>query len=254
MTENEIERSRQEFRARLDGLRQGVLDMAELVKGRLERALAALSEQSNGQDVARSVIDGDQAVNDRYLDLESECISLLALQQPVAGDLHLVTASFKIITDLERIGDLATNLAGYALESSGDRFPEIDLTAIGSLAKRMLTAAIEAYAAGEDEWACREVAALDDDLDARCEHASKVVVRYLLGFELEGGGGSGTDTDTNEGGEESVDGECTTVEGLLADVSLLLYTIRDLERIGDHAVNVAARTLYIVESDAALVR
>ena len=249
MTDKGIERSRQEFRARLDGLRQGVLDMAELVRGRLDRALRALSEQSNGQDVARSVIDGDQAVNDRYLDLESECISLLALQQPVAGDLRLVTASFKIITDLERIGDLATNLAGYALESSGDRFPEIDLTAIGSLAKRMVTEAIEAYATGEDEWACREVAAVDDDLDARCEHASKVVVRYLLGFELEGGGGSGTDTD----GEESVDGESTSVERLLADVSLLLYTIRDLERIGDHAVNVAARTLYMVESDAALV-
>jgi phosphate transport system protein len=231
---NELEGGRREFRARLADLREAVLEMAELVQNRLDRALSALRGHRESPTLARSVIDSDRAVNDRYLALESECISLLALQQPVAGDLRLVTASFKIITDLERIGDLTTNLAEYALE--GDReFPEIDMEEPGSLAGRMVADAIEAYAAGDDEWACREVAALDDDLDARCEHASNVVVRYLLGFELE------------------ARDETATIDHLLEDVSLLLYTIRDLERIGDHAVNVAARTLYMVEGDSALV-
>jgi phosphate transport system protein len=193
------------------------------------------------------VIDGDRAVNDRYLDLESEYISLLARGQPVAGDLRLVTASFKLITDLERIADLASNLAGYALDGSSDSFPEIDLRGIDSLAKRMVADAIDAYATGDDEWACREVAALDDDLDARYEHASEVVVRYLLDFELEGRDSSDSDDDG------SVGEDIAAIDGLLADVSLLLYAIHDLERIGDHAVNIAARTLYIVESDSTLV-
>lgn len=242
--------ARREFQARLDGLKQRVLDMGSLVRSRLDRALRALVDRDEA--LARSVVANDADINDRYLAIESECISLLALQQPVAGDLRVVTASFKIITDLERIADLATNLAGYALESSGDRFPEIDLGELGALASRMVEDALEAYAIGDDEWACREVAALDDDLDARCEHASAVVVRYLLDFEFardEGG------YDRRNDGVDGDDRErnAATVDRLLGDVSLLLYTIRDLERIGDHAVNVAARTLYMVESDSTLI-
>jgi len=242
--------ARREFQARLDGLKQRVLDMGSLVRSRLDRALRALVDRDEA--LARSVVANDEDVNDRYLAIESECISLLALQQPVAGDLRVVTASFKIITDLERIADLATNLARYALESSGDRFPEIDLGELGALASRMVEDALEAYAIGDDEWACREVAALDDDLDARCEHASAVVVRYLLDFEFARDDGG---YDRRNDGVDGDDRErnAATVDRLLGDVSLLLYTIRDLERIGDHAVNVAARTLYMVESDSTLI-
>jgi len=242
--------ARREFQARLDGLKQRVLDMGSLVRSRLDRALRALVDRDEA--LARSVVANDGDVNDRYLAIESECISLLALQQPVAGDLRVVTASFKIITDLERIADLATNLARYALESSGDRFPEIDLGELGALASRMVEDALEAYAIGDDEWACREVAALDDDLDARCEHASAVVVRYLLDFEFARDDGG---YDRRNDGVDGDDRErnAATVDRLLGDVSLLLYTIRDLERIGDHAVNVAARTLYMVESDSTLI-
>jgi phosphate transport system protein len=234
--------ARQEFQARLDSLTERVLDMGDLVQSRLSRALRALSERD--VSLARSVIENDADVNDRYLALEAECISLLALQQPVAGDLRVVATSFKIITDLERIADLATNLAGYALESGGDRFPEIDIGEIGTLASRMVADAMEAYAIGDDEWACREVAALDDDLDARCEHASNVVVRYLLDFEL------AFDDDRDDADDTGT----TAMDRLFADVSLLLYTIRDLERVGDHAVNIAARTLYMVDSDSTLIR
>jgi phosphate transport system protein len=229
--------ARQKFQKRLDDLRAEVLDMGELVRSRLDRALRAVYDRDEA--LACTLIDSDREVNDRYLDLESECISLLALQQPVAGDLRIVAASFKILTDLERVADLATNLAGYALEGDRDRFPEIDLHEIGRLADRMVAEALEAYAIGDDEWACREVAALDDDLDARCEHASEVVVRYLLDFELDDNSGDATHN--------------VALDRLLKDISLLLYTIRDLERIGDHAVNIAARTLYMVESDLTLI-
>jgi phosphate transport system protein len=270
--------ARQALQARLDRLETKVLEMADLVRARLGRALRALYDRD--ASLARSVADTDDAVDDRYLALEAECVSLLALEQPVAGDLRTVVASFKIVTDLERIADLATNLAGYAIASSGEGFPEIDLCGIGDLATRMVETATGAYAIGDDEWACREVAALDDDLDARCEHASEVVVRYLLDYELDrerdpGDGdddsdnsdGSGSDNsdsdgdgndnraenDENDGKRNRGAAADAAIERLLRDVSLLLYTIRDIERVGDHAVNIAARTLYMVESDSTLV-
>ena len=244
--------ARREFQTRLADLKRAVLDMGTLVRSRLDRALRALSERDRA--LARLVAENDADVNERYLEIEGQCISLLALQQPVAGDLRVVAASFKVITDLERIADLATNLAGYALDSSGDRFPEIDVGEIGTLASRMVDDALEAYSVGDNEWACREVAALDNDLDALCEHASEVVVCYLLDFELERASADADARRHKEDDSNDRDSETTAVDRLLEDVSLLLYTIRDLERIGDHAVNIAARTLYMVESDSTLLR
>jgi phosphate transport system protein len=241
--------ARRAYRDRLDNLTDGVLEMGALVRSRLDRALRAVADHD--EYLAQAVIDNDRDVNDRYLALESECISLLALQQPVASDLRVVVASFKILTDLERIGDLATNLASYALAGDPKEFPEIDLAEITALASRMVEDAIGAYAVGDDEWACREVAALDDDLDARCEHASSVVVKYLLDYELDTHRATATDPDREFKGEAY--DERATVDRLLNDVSPLLYTIRDLERIGDRAVNIAGRTLYMVESDSTLL-
>ena len=87
--------------------------MGELVRSRLDRALRAVYDRDEA--LACTLINSDREVNDRYLDLESECISLLALQQPVADDLRIVAASFKILTDLERIGDHAVNIAARTL-------------------------------------------------------------------------------------------------------------------------------------------
>ncbi|UHH14634.1 hypothetical protein LT972_06440 [Halobacterium litoreum] len=109
---------REEYQAELDDLRASVVEMGDLVCDRLDDALAAY--EANDEAVARGVVDGDDAVNDRYLELEGDCVDLLALQQPVASDLRFVAASFKISTDLERVGDHAVNVAArtlYAVES-----------------------------------------------------------------------------------------------------------------------------------------
>jgi phosphate transport system protein len=222
---------RDEFQRSLDDLRAEVLSMSDLVGDRLDRALAAL--ETVDEATAREVIEGDDAVDRRYLELESTCIQLFARQQPVAGDLRFVAASFKILTDLERVADLAVNLAQYTLEADRERFAEIDLSAIGDLAGRMLDDAMTAYRT-DDAALCREVAARDDELDSLCQRASERVVRDLI-----------------EG--EAGDGDPWSVERLLDDVSRLLLVVRDLERVGDHAVNVAARTLYMVESNPELV-
>ncbi|GAA0208222.1 phosphate signaling complex protein PhoU [Halobaculum roseum] len=220
---------RKQYQERLEELREDVLYMSEIVAERLRMGMDAL--EAKDEELAQRVIDEDAEVNQLYLDLEQDCVDLLALQQPVAGDLRFIAASFKIITDLERIGDLATNLGGYTLQAERDVFPDVDVQRIGEATLEMLDDAMTAYAE-EDADACYAVAEADDDVDALCEDASSAVVRELL--EREG-----------------VDAE--DVDELMTDVSRLLLTVRDLERVGDHAVNIAARTLYMVENDDELI-
>jgi phosphate transport system protein len=220
---------RNEYRSRLSDLREDVLYMSEVVADRLRQSLTALEQKD--EQLAQDIVDGDDEVNQMYLDLEQDCIDLVALQQPVAGDLRFIAASFKIITDLERIGDLAVNLADYAGDANRDVFPEVDIQRLGDVTLEMIEDAMDAYA-NETSDGCYEVAARDDDLDQMCADASEIVVRDLIESEL--------DPDEN-------------VEALMRDVSRLLLTIRDLERVGDHAVNIAARTLYMVENDDELI-
>ena len=220
--------TRESYQESLETLREDVLYMSELVLERLRMGLDALEVKD--EELARSVIEGDDEINQLYLDLEKDCIDLIALQQPVAGDLRFIAASFKIITDLERVGDLATNLAEYSMDAGRDRYPEVDVHSLGEDVSEMVADAMTAYAE-EDTAACREIAARDDDIDERCEEASETVVRDLI-----------------EGQNDFEE-----IDDLMADVSRLLLTIRDLERVGDHAVNIAARTLYMIETDDELI-
>ena len=220
---------RNEYQADLVDLRTDVVAMSETVAERLEMGLTAL--ETGDEELAGEVINGDDEINQLYLDLEKQCTDLIALQQPVAGDLRFIAASFKIITDLERIGDLATNLGEYAQAADNDIFPNVDIQEIGETTLAMLESAMEAYAE-EDRELCYTVNDRDDDLDKECEIASGTVVRELIE------------------GEQLGDNE---IEPFMEDVSRLLLTIRDLERVGDHAVNIAARALYMIDNNDELI-
>ena len=224
--------ARKGFQEQLADLRENVLYMSEVVLDRLRIGLNAL--ETKEESLAWDVIEGDDEVNELYLDLEQQCIDLLALQQPVAGDLRFIAASFKIITDLERIGDLATNLGDYTLQAGRDVYPDVDVQGIGDAVIEMVGDAMEAYAQ-EDVEACFEINDRDDTIDSMCEDASGRVVRELI------------DTEFDDRGSEA------EIEVLMQEVSRVLLTIRDLERVGDHAVNIAARTLYMVENDDELI-
>jgi phosphate transport system protein len=113
---------RKDYQDRLDALREDVLYMSEIVLERLQKGLDALEHKDD--DLAWEVIEGDHDINELYLELEQDCIDLIALQQPVAGDLRFIAASFKIITDLERIGDHAVNIAARTLYMN-DGDPEL---------------------------------------------------------------------------------------------------------------------------------
>jgi len=221
--------ARKSYQEQLAALREDILYMSEVVMERLRMGLDALERKDDA--LARDVIDGDDEINRMYLDLEQACIDIFALQQPVASDLRFIAASFKIITDLERIADLAVNLGEYTLEAEEDRFPEVDVQEMGGMILGMVEDAMIAYET-EDTDGCRELATRDDDIDLFAERASEIVVRDLIERDLDTPG---------------------EVEALLQDVSRLLLTIRDLERVGDHAVNIAARTLYMVENDDELI-
>ncbi|MFC7223805.1 phosphate signaling complex protein PhoU [Halalkalicoccus sp. GCM10025322] len=224
--------ARKGYQQKLNELREDVLYMGEVVQERLRMGLSAL--ETKDEELAEEVIVRDAEVNEMYLELERECTDLIALQQPVAGDLRFIAASFKIITDLERIADLATNLGKYSKQATKDVYPDVDVQGIGTITLEMIEDAMAAYAA-KDVSACYEIAARDDDVDERCERASEIVVRDLIETELDDGV------------------EDDRIERMLQDVSRLLLTIRDLERIGDHAVNISARTLYMVENDDELL-
>lgn len=220
--------TRASYQEQLEALQGDVLYMSELAVDRLRQGLNAL--ETKDETLARKVIEGDDEVNDLYLDIEQSCIDLFALQQPVASDLRFIAASFKISTDLERIGDLAVNLGDYTLEARHERFPEVDIQSIGRETASMVETAMEAYAT-EDPDLCYAVAERDEAVDRRCEEASTAVIGELI------------DTEHERDGREA----------LMVDVSRLLLTVRDLERVGDHAVNIAGRTLYQIESDDALI-
>jgi phosphate transport system protein len=222
--------TRREFERQLDALRTAVVDLGSTVVERLESATEAL--ETGTESLALRVVDGDDEVDERYLAVERGCIDLFALQQPVASDLRAVAAAYKIATDLERVGDLAVNLAEYALDLERELYPEVDLGELTETAIRMVEDALEAYVEDADAWRCHELADRDTELDAMCAHAGEVVTRALLEHDVS---------------------DAEDVEGTVADVTTLLLAVRDLERVGDHAVNIAARTLYITEADDSLL-
>jgi len=227
---------REQYQTKLEELRDDVLYMSEVVAERLRMGLDALEQQD--AELGEKVITGDAEINDLYLELEGQCTDLIALQQPVAGDLRFIAASFKIITDLERIADLATNLGEYAKAADREVFPDVDVQRIGDETLDMLEGAMAAYAESDPD-RCYAVAEADDELDAACEAASDLVVRDLIERDDLRAAGDGDDDDDTE--------------ATMQNVSRLLLTIRDLERVGDHAVNIAARSLYMIENDDELL-
>ena len=220
--------TRDSYESQLDELKADVEAMGDLVVERLRDAATAYEE--GDESLGATVADGDETINELYLELESDCIDLLALQQPVAGDLRLVAATFKILTDLERIGDLASNLGRYVQSAGDERLTAVPVADIADMAIAQVETAIEAYVEA-DPGLCRTVASHDTDLDQRCEAAADDLVRFLVNYEA----------------------TPDELEALLADTQRFLLTVRDLERVGDHAVNIAARTLYMIDNDDGLI-
>jgi phosphate transport system protein len=179
--------------------------------------MQALLERDDG--IAQEVIERDRQVNAYDVEVDEQCVNLLALHQPAAGDLRFITTAMKIVTDLERIGDQAVNIAQRALELNREPQlkPYIDLPRMADRAQRMVKESLDAFVAGDTALA-RQVCAEDAEVDALKEQ----IFRELLTFMME---------------------DPRTVSRAIR----VILISRFMERVADHATNIAEMVIYLVE-------
>jgi phosphate transport system protein len=206
------------FHEELEALKQTLLAMGGMVEDQIRRVMRALLERDDA--LAQEVIDRDQQVNAYDVEVDETCVSLLALHQPTAGDLRFITTAMKIVTDLERIGDQAVNIAQRVLELNREPQlkPYIDLPRMAEKAQAMVKESLDAFVA-RDTALARKVCAEDADVDALKEQ----LFRELLTFMME---------------------DPKTIPRAIR----LILISRFMERVADHATNIAEMVIYLVEA------
>lgn len=215
---------RKSYERSLDKLQESISELMDKSAQRVEWGVEAL--RNKDEDLARELRVSDDEINRLYIEVEKRCTDLLALHQPVAKDLRYVTAVFKISTDLERMGDLAVNLGEYTLEGGRKRImPDVDVVSLGEYAADMVRGSIDSFKKEDLDGAIRLIQR-DDEMDQMCRRENDKLLDNLMKSKFE------------EGGEE-----------FASTVTTVLLSIRDLERVADHAVNLSARTVYMLSSD-----
>ncbi len=220
------------FDDELAGLQQTLLAMGGLVEDQIRRAMRALTEREDqirramralterDDALAQDVIDRDRQVNAYDVEVDEKSVELLALHQPAAGDLRFITTIMKVVTDLERIGDQAVNIAQRALELNQEPQlkPYIDLPRMAERAQRMVKESLDAFV-GRDTQLARQVCAEDAEVDSLKEQIFRELLTYMM-----------SDPKT-----------------IPRAIRLILIS-RFLERVADHATNIAEMVIYMVES------
>lgn len=205
------------FHEELEALKQTLLAMGGLVEDQIRRVMKALLERDDV--MAQEVIERDRQVNTYDVEVDEQCVSLLALYQPAAGDLRFITTAMKIVTDLERIGDQAVNIAQRVLELNREPQlkPYIDLPRMAEKAQRMVKESLDAFVA-RDTALARQVCAEDSEVDLLKEQ----IFRELLTFMME---------------------DPRTIPRAIR----LILISRFMERVADHATNIGEMVVYLVE-------
>ena len=220
--------TRTAYQNTLTELRRKVIELGDLVVRRLEQGVLALVRHD--QATGTLVQAGDADVDRATAAIERTCIDVLTLQAPVAGDIRFVTATFRIVTDLERVGDLAVNLADYAGDSDTlEMVPPARIEEVGRVGVEMLRQALRAFAT-DDTALASAVVARDDVLDRLAWTTTKAFLEAM-----------------HVAGRQAWDD--ATARRHAEEALPVLLSMRDLERAGDHAVNIARRVLYIVTGD-----
>jgi phosphate transport system protein len=206
--------TRQAFEHALLELSGDLLRIGGKMEESMARAVQSLVKQD--QDLAQRVITGDQIVDDMQRDIEAQCLRLIATQQPTAKDLRRIVAALKIAIDLERMADHAVDIAKIALRIGDEPLikPLIDIPRMAELVQAMVRNALNCYAQEDVDLANQ--LARDDDL---VDHLHNQVFLELLMLMLE-------DSRTIQQGTQ------------------LLFVIRYLERIADHATNIGEEAIY----------
>jgi phosphate transport system protein len=213
-----MEPSVRHFQEALDALQGRLLEMGGLAEERVRASVHGLVERD--VPLTEAILTGDEPINQLHVEIDERCFRLLALYQPMATDLRTIVAAVKINSDLERVGDLAVNIAEAAKRYSTHPpvKPLIDIPRLGELAQAMLRDALDAYVR-RDVALANMVLNTDDELDG----LKTQVFRELLTYMLQ---------------------EPATIEPALD----LVLVSRHLERIGDHATNIAEDVIFMVSA------
>ena len=213
-----MERVVRHFQEELEALKERLLAMGGLAEERVRESVRGVSERDT--DMLQAVLSGDEPINDLHIEIDSRCFKMLALHQPMAADLRVIVAAVKINTDLERVGDLAVNIA-----EAGKRYlqhppvkPLIDIPRMAEIAQTMLRDALDAFVRRDIPLA-EAVLARDDQLDGLKTQIFRELLTYMLN-------------------------KPATIEPSLD----LILMSRHLERIGDHATNIAEDVIFIVSA------
>ena len=206
----------------LNDLKIEILRMGSIVEKVIGQSMQALKDRN--PDLARTTIDFDPTINALEIRIYEQCIQLLARYQPEAGDLRFITMAMLINNDLERMGDLAVNICERVLELADKPLvkPLIDLPALTELTRWMVTSSLHAYTQ-QDPVLARSVRTRDDEVDRLRDAIQNELVRIMQA-------------------------KPDTIDHAIP----LLLVARHLERICDHATNIAEDVVYLVE--ASMVR
>jgi len=203
----------------LDNLKKELLHISSMVENATEKALVALIERRG--ELAQEVIDEDDLIDDKEVRIEEECLKILALYQPVANDLRFVITVLKVNNDIERVGDLAVNIAERAIYLSPREMLDVtlDLPEMISNVMAMLRGSLDALTKKDTELA-RRIIAMDDDVDEANREIYKVL-QHLMSQNPD------------------------TIKRAVH----LLSASRHLERIADLATNICEDVVYMVEGE-----
>jgi phosphate transport system protein len=205
------------FDEELAALKEKILRMGSMVEEQIANSIKALVERDS--DLGRRVIENDHRVNAMDVQIDEDCLRLIALHQPMAGDLRFLTTAMKISTELERMSDLAENISERSIELNEEPQlkPYIDIPRMAQEALRMVKESLDAFVNRNSELA-RSVCKADDVID----DLNHQIFRELLSFMIE-------------------DPQTTTRAIRISFIS------KYLERIADHATNIAELVVYLVE-------
>ena len=201
----------------LENIKEQILKMGSFVEDAIRKSIKALVERD--KDLAIAVIDGDAIVNNFDVEIEELCIRFLALWQPTGSNLRFVTTAIKIITDIERIGDMAVDTCERAVEMLDEPplKPYIDIPRMAEAAQKMLKDSLDAFVAKDADLAMR-VCESDDFVDNLNQQIFNELLLYML-------------KDPKN----------------IARAVRLTYIAKYLERIADHATNIAEMVVYMVK-------
>ena len=209
--------ARTDFDRELTSLMDELLLLGSMVRKSVLKSLVALKTRDLA--LSKKVIDDDDLIDQKAVEIEDKCIHLMATQQPLAGDLRTVITVLHVASELERMGDYAEGIGKIGLKIGADQLlkPLIDIPRIGKLASNMLKKALETLVARDTEGA-KAVIESDDEVDALYNQIYRELLLYMI-----------EDPKT------------------IKKATYLLWVAHDLERIADRATNISERTIFMVD-------